>query len=136
MLDRSAIADLFRNTLSKIPTVFGQLGYLASLRNSDSGAYRHHGLAAIFGREESRKALLECHHRVFQHWLGLSLEDKKKDVEQYLEGLTEPRSSVLRNWSETPVHQIYAPPTARPVERTLFVDEFEILLRLLRCGEQ
>jgi hypothetical protein len=51
MLERSATADLFKNTLSRIPTLFGRLAYLASLRDSNSGIYRHYGLASI-----SRKA--------------------------------------------------------------------------------
>ena len=133
-LERSAVADLFRQTLSKIPTVFGQLGYLASLRDTDTGIYRHHGLAARFGREGSRDALFECHRRVFHQWLNLSLEEKKNDLDQYLADLTEAPSLVLRHWAETPVQQLFPPATARRSERTLFLEEFRVLLQLLRCG--
>ena len=35
--DRSAAADLWRNTLSQIPTTFGRLIYLASLRDQNTG---------------------------------------------------------------------------------------------------
>lgn len=135
MLERSAIADVFRNTLSRIPTVFGQMGYLASLRDTDTGIYRHHGLATMFGREESRNALFECHCRVFRQWLNLSLEEKKNDLEQHLAGLTESRALVLRHWTETPVQQAFPPATARRSERTLFLEEFRVLLQVLRCED-
>ena len=62
MLERTATADLFKNTLSRIPTVFGRLAYLASLRGPDSGVYGHHGLTLMFGREESKRALARSHH--------------------------------------------------------------------------
>jgi hypothetical protein len=80
MLERSATADLFKNTLARIPTVFGRLAYLASLRDANSGIYSHHGLAAIFGRDESRKALSQSHQAVFQEWLNLALREKKEDL--------------------------------------------------------
>ena len=48
-LERGAAADLWRNTLSQIPTLFGRLVYLSSLRDSNSGAYEHYGLAKVFG---------------------------------------------------------------------------------------
>ena len=48
-LDRNAASDLWRNTLSQIPSVFGRLVYLASLRNANNGRYEHHGLALVLG---------------------------------------------------------------------------------------
>ena len=131
MLERSALADLYKNTLGNIPTVFGQLSYLASLRDRDSGVYRHHGLAAIFGREESRRALRQGHGQVFQQWLNLPLEQKRDDLEQYLDRLDGPRRTVLRHWAESRVYRGYTPPSARESERELFFQEFEILLEIL-----
>jgi hypothetical protein len=134
MLERSAVADLFKNTLSKIPTVFGQLGYLAALRDPDSGVYRHHGLAAIFGRDESRRALAESHERVFQQWLNLSLAKKSADLLEYLEGLRDPKPAVLRHWARNRNYRGYLPASARESDRQLFFQEFEVLLETLNCG--
>jgi len=136
MLERSALADLFKNTLSKIPTVFGQLGYLSSLRDPDSGIYRHHGLTAIFGREESRKALATSHQRVFQEWLNLSLEDKRADLVEYLESLTEPKAAVLKHWAHNRTYRSYIPASTRESEEELFFAEFAVLLETLTCGDQ
>jgi hypothetical protein len=134
MLERSAVADLFKNTLSSIPTVFGQLGYLAGLRDPDSGVYRHHGLAAIFGRDESRKALAVSHQRVFQQWLNLSLEKKRADLAEYLDGLRDPKPAVLRHWARNRTYRTYLPSAARESDRQLFFQEFEVVLEILNCG--
>jgi hypothetical protein len=135
MPERSAIADLFKNTLSNIPTLFGQLGYLAALRDSDSGVYRHHGLAAIFGRDESRRALADSHHRVFQQWLNLSLAKKRADLLEYLAGLREPKPAVLGHWARNGSYRSYLPASARESDQDLFFREFEVLLETLNCGD-
>ena len=68
MLERNALADLWKHTLSQIPSTYGRLVYLASLRDPNSGIYRHHGLSAAFGREQSTGALRKSHEDTF--WSG------------------------------------------------------------------
>lgn len=134
-LERSASADLYKNTLSRIPTVFGRLAYLASLRDPHSGVYRHHGFAATFGREESRKALGLSHEAVFQEWLNLPLTQKHQDATEYLDSLEVPRSEVLAHWAKVPDYRNYIPASARASERELFFAEFEVLLEAFRCSD-
>ena len=134
MLERSASADVFKNTLSRIPTVFGRLAYLASLRDPDSGIYRHHGLAAIFGRDESRKALAENHQQVFQHWLNLPLAEKMGEIEQYIGSLEDPKPMVLDHWWRIGVYRSYVPASARKSDQDLFLGEIQVLLEALRGG--
>jgi hypothetical protein len=135
MLERSATADLFKNTLSRIPTVFGRLAYLTSLRDSNSGIYRHHGLASIFGREESRKALSQSHQIVFQEWLNLPLGEKRGDLSNYLDGLEDPRPEVLQHWTSLRTYRTYMPASARESERELFCVEFDVLLDIFKCPD-
>jgi hypothetical protein len=82
-LERGAPADLWRNTLSQIPSVFGRLVYLSSLRSGTSGRYEHHGLAMTFGEEESHLALSASHQETFAAWLSFSLEQQKADLDLY-----------------------------------------------------
>src|ERR1700733_4646430 len=84
VFDRSAASDLWRNTLSQIPTVFGRLVYLASLRNPNNGNYEHHGLALVFGEDEANRALKDSHSTVFAGWLTFNLEQQKADLDLYL----------------------------------------------------
>ena len=78
--DRSAAADLWRNTLSQIPTTFGRLIYLASLRDQNTGSYQHHGLAQLFGAEETDQTLRQSHLLTFSEWLCFNLEQQKYDL--------------------------------------------------------
>src|SRR5579864_502607 len=98
-LDRRPVADVWRHTLSQIPTMFGRLVYLASLRNPNSGRYEHHGLALVFGKDDSSRALKKSHARVFSEWLAFSLEQQMADLELYLSDLPEDKKTVLRTWT-------------------------------------
>jgi len=131
-LERSALADLWKHTLSRIPTVCGRLVYLATLRDVNSGTYRHHGLIMAFGREEGVRALRESHQEAFQTWLGLSLAEKNDDLRTYLAGLDEPQEEVVDHWLQSGVYRSYVPPTAMRVESDLFSADIETLLQLLK----
>jgi len=134
MLERSASADLFKNTLSRIPTIFGRLFYLASLRDPNSGFYEHHGLRVIFGKDESRRALLDSHLQTFQAWLSLPMQEKIEDLRTYLATLEEPYPGVVRVWTETQTYRLCLPMGIRESEKQLFFQEFEALLQFLRCA--
>ena len=135
MLERSATADLFKNTLARIPTLFGQLAYLASLRDSNSGVYRHYGLASIFGRDESRKALSKSHKKIFREWLILPLAEKREDLSEYFHGLDDPLPEILEHWSAVRAYRSYAPASARESERELFCAEIDVLLETFKCSD-
>ena len=75
---------LWRRTLAQIPTVFGRLAYLSSLRNPATGRYAHEALVRLLGPEEADRTLCHSHHQVFSLWLGFSLADQKSDLDEYL----------------------------------------------------
>src|SRR4051812_33121708 len=63
--DRGPAADLWRHTLSQIPTIFGRLVYLSSLRDPNTGVYHHYGLAQRFDEESADQTLRESHLKAF-----------------------------------------------------------------------
>lgn len=130
-LERGAAADLWRNTLSRIPTVFGRLAYLASLRDQNTGAYAHQGLAQLFGDEAADQTMRRSHFDVFVEWLGLNLQHQKSDLEEYLSELEEDTKTVLGNWVRLSPYLTFMPSEAREVERRLFTTDLEALLVLL-----
>jgi hypothetical protein len=132
MLERSAAADLWKHTLSRIPTVYGRLTYLATLRDQNSGNYRHHGLSAAFGREESNRALRESHEQTFGGWLNLSLEEQHADLSAYLGTLEEPLRAVLEYWLRSRAYRNQPPASARTADRQLFYRNLEALLVVLK----
>jgi hypothetical protein len=131
-LERGAAADLWRNTLSHISTVYGRMVYLSSLRNPNTGAYEHHGLALLFGDTESDKVLRKTHVDCFNEWLNFALQEQTADVELYITELPGSRKSILENWSRLMPYRNLPPGSAREVERTLFLTEFETVLAVLR----
>ncbi len=133
---RGAIADVWRATLSQIPTEFGKLAYFASLRNVHTGVYEHHGLAAMFGEEESRAALTSSHAEIFAAWLALPLEQQKADLDAYLAELGENRAGVVANWLNSRSYQNLVPALARDAAKALFMSDMGALLGILKheCG--
>jgi hypothetical protein len=134
VLERNPAEDLWKHTLSRIPTVYGRLMYLASLRDQNSGIYRHHGLSAAFGREESSRALKESHRRTFLEWLNLPLSEKNHDLALYLEALEDPRLMVVDHWLRSKLYKTHVPVSARKRERELFVSDLQALLETIRNG--
>lgn len=131
-LERSALADLCKHTLSKIPTVSGRLIYLATLRDLNSGTYRHHGLISAFGRDEAVKALRESHQATFQGWLNLSLSEKNEDLRDYLRAQDDSREEIVSHWLKSGVYRGYVPGSAMKPEIDLFCSDLERLLELMR----
>jgi hypothetical protein len=131
-LERGAAADLWRNTLSQIPTIFGRLVYLSSLRDQNSGVYEHHGLAQIFGTKDADKTLRHSHAHIFAEWLNLGLEQQKADLEAYLAGLEDDVRAILATWLRLAPYRNLVPARAREVERQLYVTDMEVVLDLLK----
>jgi hypothetical protein len=131
-LERNALADLCKQTLSRIPTFSGRLIYLANLRDPNSGAYRHHGLIAVFGRDEGVRALKESHQLAFHSWLSLSLAEKNDDLRAYLNALDVSQEETVEHWLRSGVYRTYAPASAIKPETDLFCQDIETLLELLR----
>jgi hypothetical protein len=123
-------SDLWRHTLDRIPTLFGRVLYLSSLRNQASGAYEHPGLAQMVGHEEAGETLRRSHARLFQDWLCLNLEQQRTDLREYLAETANP-SAMLADWSVSAPYQGWTPPTAQDFERRLFAGDLETLLPLL-----
>jgi hypothetical protein len=135
-LERDAISDLWRNTLSQIPAVFGRLVYLAALRDPNSGRYEHHGLALVFGENEADRALRRSHIQTFSEWLCFNLEQQKADLGLYLSALFDERRRVIETWLRLEPFRTLVPTSATKAETELYYSDFRILLTLLKneCG--
>jgi len=132
MLERNALADLWKHTLSQIPSIYGRLVYLASLRDPNSGIYRHHGLSAAFGREESLSAMRKSHEDSFQEWLTLPLPSKSEDLVAYFQNVDENPRQVIAYLARATPYLSQAPDSASPAQRRQFKMEMEILLELIK----
>ncbi len=131
-LERGAAPDLWRHTLSQIPSLFGRLVYLCSLRDANTGAYEHYGLAQVFGDAEADRVLRESHRQVFASWICLTLEQQKTDLDLYLSSLSGNRRTILDTWIRLQPYRNLIPSNAREVECELYMADLEAILDLLK----
>lgn len=127
-----ALQDLWTRTLAQIPTTFGRIAYLASLRDPNTGKYQHFGLAQLYTAHEADRALRASHSQAFAKWLNYPLAQQKEDLEEYLLSLEGDRQTVLRTWADLSPYRSLLPSSASPAERQLFVSDLELILELLR----
>jgi len=131
-LERGATPDLWRNTLSQIPSVFGRLVYLSSLRDPNSGRYEHAGLAQLFGQRESDRALRQSHSQTFDEWLCFDMEQQKADLDLYLAGLMDNRKTIIETWSRLcPYKGLIPTNNVDGHAAELYLAEFNALLQLM-----
>ncbi|MEO8369526.1 MAG: hypothetical protein ABI806_10015 [Candidatus Solibacter sp.] len=116
-------AEVWRKTLQRIPTHFGRLVFLASLRDL-AGSYAHPPLSQIVGRDITDRTLRHSHHEIFSQWLSFSLSRQKADLDEYLHA-----SDPLLDFA---VYRELMPGSAHQVESLLYLTDLETLLELLR----
>ena len=131
-LERNALADLWKHTLSQIPSIYARLVYLSSLRDANSGIYRHHGLSAAFGREESLGALRKSHEDTFGEWLNLPMSAKSADLITHFQNVEENPRQVITYLARATPYLSQVPDSACPAQRRQFKTEMEILLELVK----
>jgi hypothetical protein len=135
MLAKSASEDLERHTLSHIPTAYGKLVFFASLRDTGTDTYRHHGLSVAFGREEAASALRDSHKAAFMEWLNTPLSGKYHDLTQYIASLNAPRAETATKWLASKVYRPCVPSCASDAERTYFIADLETLLHAIKAED-
>ena len=130
--DLTAASNLWRHTLGQIPSLFGRLSYLASLRNLNSGQYEHFGLAQRFDATEADLVLRESHIQVFNQWISSGLQEQKSDLEEYLGTVDADLRAVIANWIRVAPYQTCLPAETRQVERDLFLADLGRILEMLK----
>jgi hypothetical protein len=132
-LRRLTPADrIWKQKLREIPTLFGQLVFLNSLRDA-SGTYREESLCAMFGAQEADRIIRHNHYQVFSQWLAYPLAEQKRDIGNYLTGCSglERGRKQLASLS----YRQIIPAAAHEVERQLYLADLETLLELLKAEQ-
>ena len=132
-IQHEAVDDLWDRTLAHIPSSYGKLVYLASLRNPDTGRYEHFGLAPHPNNADANRALRRSHESIFQEWVNYSLEQKKTDLELYVTTIEQvDRTELLDAWLRLTPYKNLVPAAIQGPERQKHVSDFEAILGLLR----
>ena len=77
---KSALEDLLGTTLAGVAGIAGKIEYVASLRDTASGAYSHWGLTRAYGETAAQHALAEAHRLMFLRLLRTPLRALRDDV--------------------------------------------------------
>ena len=123
-------SELVRAAVSKIPSVFGRLSYVASFRDAGSGLYTHGDEPGTPEARETDEVLLKAHQEVFNAWLCLSLEEQAADLAEYLWKLLPDQGQPLRKWMQEVPYLQLIPRGALQAQQQLFRSDLELVLRI------
>lgn len=130
--DRSKL-EVWQSVLGHIPTLYGRLVYLATLRNVDTGVYEHFGLNQDLSASEAHAALLRLHELSFRTWVEMSLEGKMADIQLYIASLPQVATrDLVEAWARLTPYRNLVPASVLGPERSKHVSDFEVILGLLQ----
>jgi AraC-like DNA-binding protein len=120
-----------RQALAEIPSIFGRLACLSSLRDPHSGHYRSSDFDLRFREDDLDFALRNIHEEFFQDWLQCTIAQQKADLEVFLCGLTVERVKVLSSWARLEPYRAYPPEAVDDLERRIYFGNLQVILALL-----
>ena len=123
--------DVWRRTVSAIPSEIGKLAYLASLRDLNSGQYHHYGLEAVYSPEDCDDAFRATHTKVFYEWLQRPLADQKDDLEHYFRTVEGQTETILENWRSLEPYRSFLPLEVDAAARQLFFEDLALIIDLM-----
>lgn len=127
-----ACEDLKNRTLTSLPGRLGDLIYLASTRDYNTGQYYHEGLAKRFSDWVAAEALAKCHREVYQFLLQSSLADLVGELERYVRSTPADAEQLLKTWEKLQPYRIAVPAQSSPVLAEFFTSNIKIALAILK----
>ena len=127
---RRVVEDVTARTLAAIPTEFGKLLYLSSLRDISTGDYVHEGLTARYSPEAVQQALGYCHQELFLRVLEMPLEQQEWDLRACIEGLEGEFWGKMRRWRETEFYRLLIPSDSQEYLKEIFLANVGAVLDL------
>lgn len=128
---QQVVSDFTAATLAAIPTVYGRLIYIASLRDLSSGRYEHAGLAAVYSPEAVQEALAYCHREIFLKVLEVPLNRQERDLRECLEGMPGELPATIVHWRQMEAYRILPPEESPGYLKELFFSNLRALLEVL-----
>jgi hypothetical protein len=129
--NRRIIHDLTLSTLAPIPTTFGRLAYLASLRDLSTNLYDHPGLSAYYPSDAVRQALEQCHEELFERILETPLTLQEEDLRQHLSSTPGGLRTAVVNWLRLEAYRTLLPAESPDYLKELFCSNVRAILEIL-----
>jgi hypothetical protein len=129
---RRVVEDFTRRSLSAIPSGYGRLIYVSSLRESDD-RYRHDGLASMYPENAVQLALEHCHEELFAQILETPLSQQEWDLRMSLAALEGGIELNLARWRNRERYEELEPRGVPVYLYDLFASNLRLLLELIEA---
>ena len=127
---RSVIEDFTSRTLAAIPSDFGRLYYVSTLRDSETGRYQHDGLMELYSKSSVHAALAQCHEEIFSRILETPLSHQACDLRACLEAAGDKFWAVVESWRESQYFRTLCPEGSPSYLDDLFCSNMGALLAI------
>jgi hypothetical protein len=125
---RAVIEDFSSQTLAAIPSDFGRLYYVSSLKDSSTGRYEHDGLMSLYSDNAVQAALSHCHEELFSRILETPLQDQERDLHTCLGAAGDEYWDVIESWQQDRSFQLMCPEGVPGYLQNLFCSNLGVLL--------
>jgi hypothetical protein len=132
---RAVIEDFSSHTLAAIPTDFGRLYYVSSLKNADSGRYEHDGLKSLYPENAVQAGLSHCHEELFSRILETPLREQERDLHACLSSSGDKYRDVVESWRETRYFKEMCPEGLPDYLHDLFCSNMGTLLAIFSSNQ-
>lgn len=131
-MNRRVIEDFTERTLAHIPSEFGRLCYISSLRDSAAGGgYVHDGLTAVFPEAAVQDALEFCHWQIFGRILESPLAQQEWELRACLSDAEGDFWQTLEGWRKAGTYRVLSPTGVPGYLQDLFNSNVRVLLDVL-----
>lgn len=125
---RAVIEDFSSRSLAAIPSDFGRLYYVTSLKDSDSGRYEHDGLMSLYPENAVQSGISHCHEELFSRILETPLKEQESDLRECLRSAGDQYWDVVDSWRETRYFREMCPEGLPDYLQDLFCSNMSALL--------
>jgi len=125
--------DVLRALRVSLPNDLSRLIFLAILRDNNSGHYYHPEVARRFSVEVADRAMLACHHQIYERVVALPLEDLTDQLDAYLATVRAPKERLIESWTKLRAYRATIPMDADPISTEIFFMKVGVAVAILEA---
>jgi|SRR5882672_344238 len=125
--------DVLRALRASLPNDLARLIFLAILRDNNSGHYYHPEVAQRFSVEVADRAMLACHHQIYEQVVALPLEDLTDQLDVYMATVPSAKERLIESWTKLRAYRATIPMDADPISTEVFFMKVEVAVAILEA---